>query len=346
MSYTQAELEALLRDDDFVQWILRPTAGAGTRWATWMAEDARREALVAHARRIIADVRAAEAETQSQRLAGEIWADIETGLQPKIRWIRYAAAAAVVLLLAGAGWWWTGRQAPPAPETTAESPAIARSGTGEILATNNGPALRSVFLVDGSRITLSPGARVRYQSIPGPDAREVRLEGSAFFEVAPDPKRPFTVFAGKVVTRVLGTSFRISGGESITVAVRTGKVSVSHDGNGESWILLSNEQAVYDAGRNTMAKSVVINKAILENPIAPVPRFSFDEAPAPAVMDALADTYAVDIRYDRKLFEKCRITVSLEEGTFYDKMDVLCKVLGATYETVNNEVRISGPGCH
>lgn len=346
MTYTQAELEALLRDDNFVQWILRPTPGADARWEAWMAEDTRRVALVAHARHAMADVRAAEDEASAQKLAGEIWADIETGMQPQARWMRYAAAAAVVLLLAGAGWWWSGRQAAPAGETAAETPVIARSGTGEILATNNGPALRSVLLVDGSRITLSPGARVRYQSLPGPDAREVKLEGSAFFEVAPDPKRPFTVYAGKVVTRVLGTSFRISGGESITVAVRSGKVSVSHAGNGTSWILLPNEQAVYDAGRNTMAKSVVINKAILENPVAPVPRFSFDEAPAPSVMDELAATYAVEIRYDRKQFEKCRITVSLEEGTFYDKMDVLCKVLGATYETVNNEVRISGPGCH
>ncbi|WP_341837003.1 hypothetical protein WJU16_03840 [Chitinophaga pollutisoli] len=130
MSYTQAELEALLRDDDFVQWILRPTAGADTRWATWIAEDTRREALVARARRIIADVRAAEDETQSQRLAGEIWVDIEAGLQPKVRRMRYAAAAAVVLLVAVAGWWWKGRQAPPAQQTAAETPAIARSGAG------------------------------------------------------------------------------------------------------------------------------------------------------------------------------------------------------------------------
>lgn len=345
MSYTQAELEALLRNDEFVQWILHPDEAANAHWEAWMRGHADRPVLVERCRRMVMDVRAVEDDGRAEKLAGEIWAEVQESMQPRLHWMRFAAAAAVVLLLGGAGWWFMIRQEVPVAPVVAEAPVIARSGNGEVLAANNGKRIQSVLMVDGTRITLSPGARVRYQSLPGPDAREVRLEGSAFFEVAPDPKRPFSVYAGKVVTRVLGTSFRISGDSSITIAVKSGKVSVSHEGDRQAWILLPNEQAVYDAGRNTMAKSVVIDKAILENPVTPAPRFSFDEAPAPVVVDDLAATYAVTIRYDRRLFEKCSITVSLEEGTFYDKLDVLCKVLGATYETVNNEVRISGPGC-
>lgn len=345
MSYTQAELEALLKDDEFVQWILHPGQADSSRWEAWVREHADRPALVERCRRIVTDVRAAETDLRAEALAGEIWLDVEAAMQPRLRWARFAAAAAVTLLLAGAGWWWMGQGPAQTQETAQAASSVARTGNGEVLVSNTGEDLKSVLMVDGSRITLSPGARVRFQSLPGPDARNVRLEGTAFFEVTADPKRPFIVYAGKVVTRVLGTSFRISGDRSITVAVRSGKVAVSHDGNKESWILLPNEQATYDAGRNTMARSVVIHKEILDNPALPVPRFSFDETPAPAVVDDLAATYAVSIRYDRGLFEKCRITVSLEEGTFYDKLDVLCKVLGASYEIVNNEVRISGPGC-
>ncbi len=344
MSYSQAELEALLQNDEFVQWVLQPDAAGNSHWEAWMRGHANRPALIARCKRIVLDLQAAESTVPAERLAGEIWDDMQAELRPQMRFMRYVAAAAVLLLLAGSGWWWmnrAGQQETP----LAAMPAIIREGNGEILAINNGKGLQTVLMTDGSRITLSPGAKVHYKSLPGPDARNVKLEGSAFFEVAPDEQRPFTVFAGKLVTRVLGTSFRISGQENITVAVRSGKVSVSHDGERKSWILLPNEQAVFDAGRNTIDKSVVIHKAILENPILPAPRFSFDETPAPAIVDALAATYSVDFRYDRRLFEKCKITVSLEEGTFYDKLDVLCKVLGATYEIVNNEVRIAGPGC-
>lgn len=345
MSYTQAELEALLRDDDFVQWILHPGGAADARWNAWMLEQADRQALVARCQRIVTDVRAAEDDARAQRLAVEIWAEIESAARPKVRWMPYAAAAAITLLLAGAGWWWMGQRAAKTDAIAVTTPAIARAENGETIVANLGNDLKSVLMVDGSRITLSPGARVRFQSLPGPDARNVYLEGSAFFEVEKDPQRPFTVYAGKVVTRVLGTSFRVSAGNNVTVAVRSGKVAVSADGDAQSWVLLPNEQAVYDAGRNTMARSVVIEKAILENPVLPAPRFRFEETPAPAVIDALAETYAVSFRIDRRMFEKCKITVSLEEGTFYDKLDVLCKVLGASCQIVNNEVRISGPGC-
>ncbi|WP_126249298.1 FecR family protein [Chitinophaga rhizosphaerae] len=345
MSNHPSDLEILLRNDDFVQWTLRPSAEGDARWEAWIGVDAERRVLVDRCRSAVLAVHAAESDIPADMLAGEIWEKMQGALRPKFRWMPYAAAAAVVLLLAGAGWWWMNGRPGGDGNMAMEAPAVVKGGNGEISAANNGAGLKTVLMVDGSRITLSPGAKVHFQSLPGPDARNVRLEGSAFFEVSPDPKRPFTVFAGKVVTRVLGTSFRISGGRSITVAVRSGKVSVSHAGDNSAWILLPNEQAVYDAGRNTMAKSVVINKTILENPVPPTPRFRFDETPAPVVIDELSGTYAVNIRYDRRLFEKCRITVSLEEGTFYDKLDVLCKVLGATYEIVNNEVRITGPGC-
>ncbi len=316
MSYTQTELEALLKDDEFVQWILHPGQADSARWESWIREQADRPALVDRCRRIVTDVRAAETDQRAKALAGEIWLDVEAAMQPRLRWPRFAAAAAVALLLAGAGWWWMGEKPAKTEESAQTASSVARTESGEVLVSNTGEDLKSVLMVDGSRITLSPGARVRFQSLPGPDARNVQLEGTAFFEVTADPKRPFTVYAGKVVTRVLGTSFRISGDRSITVAVRSGKVAVSHDGNKESWILLPNEQATYDAGRNTMARSVVIHKEILDNPALPVPRFSFDETPAPAVVDDLAATYAVNIRYDRRLFENAGLPCLWKKAPF------------------------------
>lgn len=62
--------------------------------------------------------------------------------------------------------------------------------------------------------------------------RDIRLEGEAFFEVKRDTSSPFVIHSGNMETRVLGTSFNIYAypeDRVFTVAVRTGKVSVSQN---------------------------------------------------------------------------------------------------------------------
>ncbi|MEM7704870.1 MAG: FecR domain-containing protein [Pseudomonadota bacterium] len=87
---------------------------------------------------------------------------------------------------------------------------------------------RIVTLSDGSQITL--GAASEMEASIDSQVRTVRLiSGSAFFEVASDPARPFSVTANELEATVLGTTFNvhISGGTS-RVAVAEGAVVVTH----------------------------------------------------------------------------------------------------------------------
>src|SRR5690606_23322087 len=103
--------------------------------------------------------------------------------------------------------------------------------------------------------------------------REVRLKGEAFFNVHRDPEKPFMVYADEVVTRVLGTSFNVRAYEDdgeITVAVRTGKVSVyaqKSNAAGEieesETILTPNQQMVYHKLAEKISKQPVENPEIL-----------------------------------------------------------------------------------
>ena len=117
-----------------------------------------------------------------------------------VRW----AVAATVLLAIGVGAWLV-QQGP-------ESVAVAEA---EIVRWE---------APDGSTITLRPHSRlVRLDD----GARAYRLEGEAFFSVARDPARPFTVEAGAGTVRVLGTRFDVStwGGQT-AVFVEEGRVEV------------------------------------------------------------------------------------------------------------------------
>lgn len=352
MSYSQQELEALLQNDEFVRWVLQPDARDHAYWESWMEQHPDRQALVARSREVIRMIHESEHETFSSReLAEQIWEDMQDDLRPRVPWYRrYAAAAAIVALLglAGGGWWMLTR-AKTSTIVNENGILMARTGHAEISVQNTSDALRTVYLVDGSRITLSPGAQLRYHSLLGKRRRDVTLEGEAFFEIAPDAAKPFSVHSRGIVTKVLGTSFRIAAQQDVVVSVRSGKVAVmrqeEENARNKSCILVMNEQVVYNASRNRLEKTAGAPRALLANPVPAWETMYYDEASMDQIITVLTRTYGVEFDYDREKFAKCKITIALNEGSMYDKLDILTKVLSATYEIDEDVVRISGPGC-
>ena len=107
------------------------------------------------------------------------------------------------------------------PRPVAEAaPLVARhaTGTGET---------RRVTLADGTAVTI--GARSEIEMTYTDSARNVRLlAGAALFEVAADRRRPFSVQAGDLGARALGTQFDVRNNAGVyRVAVAEGKVQVS-----------------------------------------------------------------------------------------------------------------------
>lgn len=89
---------------------------------------------------------------------------------------------------------------------------------------------RRIALEDGSRVHLAPQSAVTIAYTEA--ARSVRLiSGRAFFEVAPDAQRPFTVSAGGLEATALGTAFDVAVSDrTVSVSVATGAVGVWQDG--------------------------------------------------------------------------------------------------------------------
>ncbi|HVX01306.1 MAG TPA: FecR domain-containing protein, partial [Candidatus Babeliaceae bacterium] len=65
---------------------------------------------------------------------------------------------------------------------------------------------KRVVLSDSSVIFLSPGSSIKVQQPFPKNKRDIVLSGEAFFEVAQDPLRPFTVITDNIRTTALGTS--------------------------------------------------------------------------------------------------------------------------------------------
>jgi len=201
---------------------------------------------------------------------------------------------------------------------------------------------------------LQPGSKIRYDHAFNKKPREIYLEGEAFFEVKRDETRPFLVYTHEVTTKVLGTSFTVKAlreDKNITVAVKTGRVSVyAHatsqlQSNANETILTPNQQIVYNRTANTVSRMLV------ENPLAIVPaeeikRMHFEEASVSEIFKALEKVYGVDMVFDEKLFSACTLTTSISDETIYDRLDIICKAIGATYSVEEFQIEIDGPGCN
>ena len=103
-------------------------------------------------------------------------------------------------------------------------------------------------LPDGSMVTLNSGSKLIAPDRFEGDAREVSLTGEAFFDVARDTSKPFVIHAGELTVQVLGTSFNVrtyADEDDISVAVLSGKVSVSGGKTQDEHFLLPDEMLSY-----------------------------------------------------------------------------------------------------
>ncbi|WP_423130085.1 FecR family protein [Gaoshiqia sp. Z1-71] len=88
-----------------------------------------------------------------------------------------------------------------------------------------------VTLLDGSRVWINAGSKIRYPIDFNEKTRMVALEGEAFFDVVTDEKKPFYVEAFGLKVKATGTQFNVRAykdEEFIETTLIEGIISVNH----------------------------------------------------------------------------------------------------------------------
>ena len=210
----------------------------------------------------------------------------------------------------------------------------------------------TVNLPDGSIVSLEKGSRLKYPANFETDKREVFLEGEAFFEVTKNPLKPFLVHAQGVMTKVLGTSFRVKAfDKNVKVQVKTGKVAVftqgtqkEMDSEKQAIVLTPNQEVVYESASNRFNKAIQELPVLLVTPTK-MKELYFNDTPMPIVLNALAEAYGVEIIYDEDILHNCIITTSLTDEPLFEKLTIICKTMGATYRELDAKIIVTGRGC-
>lgn len=363
--YRDFSLGEFVWDKSFRNWVLNPTREDDETWQNWLAAHPEKRELVERARQLVLSIRPANASLSNpekrkaverivERLEERNLRHAEDGHLPWYN-VRVVRIAAMLVLLAGLGWiFWLRHQ----PKAIGYDQLVAAANVEMREAMNTTADPLTVILEDGSRITLDPGSKMSYPAHFSGSQREVFLSGKAFFDIAKDPSKPFFVYANELVTKVLGTSFTVrsfANEQEVSVAVKTGKVAVfsredpnmpekqsSRELTGV--VIEPNQQVVF------VRKTVKITKSLVPEPevvaeAGKAPHFEFDEAPVSAVFSALHSAYGIDIIYDKNIMDECPITATLTEMSLYEKLDLICKAVDASYKSIDGRIVVEGKGC-
>ncbi|WP_151087948.1 FecR family protein [Hymenobacter baengnokdamensis] len=237
--------------------------------------------------------------------------------------------------------------------------ALAKSGLfkprEQVLTYASAAARRAVRLPDGSTVWLHAHSRLRYAGVgpePARGVRAVQLTGEAYFEVLPNPARPFVVSTTTARVRVTGTAFNVrayAAEDSVEVSVTHGQVWLSHLAPTDSVQLLAGTRAALHASDAPGRIAARLRSSPAADPnfrAWQTDTLRFVDAPLTQVTQTLRATFGTTIELRDAGLGQCRFT-----GTFPHPQPaaVLAVVAAATASRLALDERgsyqLQGPGC-
>lgn len=246
----------LLKNEDFVLWVVSPREETTHYWSKWLAAHPERRQDVELARRFILSAQKRTVEKMPDSDYDHVLEKIvdhsrtrKMNRPVRLLWKPLSIAASIALLLSGSVFFWKVLRKESSENQVIITRIQKEAPFGCKVTTK---------LPDGSMVILNSGSKITFPDQFTGDTREVELEGEAFFEVEHHPYKPFLVKFNQDVVKVLGTSFGIRTYENehaSRVSVATGKVSFSTAD--ASIILNPDEMAVHDHGEKRLIKKKV-----------------------------------------------------------------------------------------
>lgn len=260
----------------------------------------------------------------------------ETGYTTKVRRIgrrrMYITVAASLLLCAAFAWWYLNNTAreKPVPATLAKETPV-----------------KIITLPDGSSVTLNQDSHLDYPTAFSDSSREVTLIGEGYFDVKPDPNKPFIVHTGAFVTKVLGTAFNIRAyakDREVAITVERGKVQVQRQDNKKALgILIAGDQLVIDkqSGSPQLAKADVKQIIQWKNNDLLFDNIRYEEAAA-----IIARHFNLELKFSNESLRNCRFTVDLANKPVDEILDILSDLTRSAWRREDDKtIWLEGEGC-
>lgn len=255
-------------------------------------------------------------------------------VRPAFSIIRVARIAAMVAglmaITGGAFYFMKSRKAPVVADIAIEVPLRT---------------MKKIILPDSTVIVLNAGSTLKYPETFTGNTREITLEGEAFFDVAPDPRKPFIIHSGALNTTVLGTSFNITAYKhlaQLSVTVLTGKVAVMDTLSQQSVTLLPKQKATFNPATSQLLTSTADNP---ENAMAwSKGRLVFEETLLPEVAVKLSNKYNIHITLMDKRLSDYRFNGEFETESLDDILKIISTLTKTNVQREGDTIRLFSRG--
>lgn len=362
------EIEDFLSDESFQSWILLKIDNDG--WEEWTLESRQRARLVEDARLLLLAMKVPETNLSPSDIHGALqttWAKIEEkenqsrfSQNSKNRFFRrYLLTGVAASLVFGLLSIWYYKNHFTSDNVVTYKELIDDNTEGLVEQTNNSNKPQIITLSDGSSVLLQPKSKLSYPKIFVGNERKVYLSGEGFFEISKNPKKPFFVYANEIVTKVVGTSFRVKAyadQPDVEVLVRTGKVKVKSNEmvakpNQQEVVLLPNQALRFvrtDLKFNKIT-NITEDKELVQS-IGNIEQLSFEftDIPVSQILQTIEQAYLVKIDYPKNKLKDCHLTTSLSDQPLTEKLKIICKSIGTNtnFEMNGNQIIITSEGCN
>jgi transmembrane sensor len=365
-SFDHFSVADFLTSDDFVSHQLAPNERTTALWNTWLADNPANVDEWHQAVHLLESIRIGLHHYAATLLSEDTingllqriretnnMAEVPVRVQPLNRFKWLAAASVLVICGLFAAVWFNNQDS-----QTYYAARISDEPTAYIEKANNSKEIESIVLPDSSVVELAPGSKLAFDKAFNQVGRDVFLSGEATFEVTKNARKPFLVYANEVVTKVVGTKFKVRAFDdekNVLVNVSSGQVSVFREKDHlekkdvnlsakNGLLLLPNQKAVFSRESEEFNKTLVEQPAIIAKDKETI-QFDYDSVPIARVFEDLEKSYGISIRFNREQLKECELSASLKTETFDEKLEVICKTINAEYQKFDGQIIINGGGC-
>jgi len=344
-------IEYFLSDPEFVRWVKHPDRELDEFWKNWMEANPESIPNLKIAKELVAGLHFTEIKAPSE-MKDDLLSSIlkeshsvdvpvhdinkQTYKPKKSFWDKlsnFNRVAAILVVATIFALLFSPSQQEPTSELLAVAPEMIEKSTAK------GEKL-SLTLPDGSKVRLNSASKISYPKTFASQSREIFLYGEAFFEVAKDATKPFTVATEMIATTALGTSFNVSAyqNEETNVSLVTGKVAVKMMSNDSEPLLLEKGESARFKDHNTDLQKEIFdeskvlawtNKEIL-----------FENTPLDKAIRTLENWYGVNISIQNRPSSLPKLSGRFKDESLKNVLEGLSYSVRFEYEIMDDMVKI------
>jgi len=194
-------------------------------------------------------------------------------------------------------------------------------------------------LDDGSVIYIAQNSQFSFPARFNSSSRNVELKGEAFFDITPDPDKPFIIETGEALIRVLGTAFNVKtgNGNGFELFVDRGKVTVSLKKDpSRSETVVAGE--MISGVSNSLVRSKVVSTGASS---WYTQRMRFKDEKLLNIITVLNRNFNTNFVLADNEIGQHKLTVTFQEETAGTMTELICMALNLKSQTINGSVVLS-----